>query len=826
LAIGVGAVMTIKSFSAVLETTIKRESKSLLAADIEIRSSWEQSRDDIQFQRKVLAAGSEFVSIKEMKAMVQFSGLAPSGKRQDRSSLLVELKAVPGAPPLYPLYGKLKIHPDRPLADLLEDNGALAEPSFLLRTQLRVGDHFTLGNTRARVAGEILAEPDRLSRSFSIGPRIIVSLETLEKAKLIRLGSRVTHRTLIRLPQEADLKQAAATLEEGLTDKASAVRTYKQMESSLTDAVARIGQYLGCVGVIALLMGGIGVAMIVRTFMARKLNTIAILNCIGAIPRTIFRVYLLQSIVLGAIGSVLGVGLGFALQYFLPRRLEGLLNIPVSPEFLWTPAVQSLLLGLLTTLLFCIWPLIRAVRTRPLRLFRQMDEAPSRLSRREGWRVAAGIACGLILIIFWQAGSFKRGMVFLLALGISILILAGSVRLVLKILRNLPSSKSMTRRYGIAQIYRPNSQASSIITALGMGIMLILTIRLVQLDMVAMLGKNTEIHPPNYFFIDIQQDQEEQFLKALVRVAPEAEHTLTPLIRSRFYSIDGRTLDRWEFKHPREERWLRREFVLTYVDVAPPEGNEVISGKWWGKEGGREAWVSLEEDAARRLGAALGSTLTMDIQGVKISAPVANIRQVDWRNMRTNFYIIFSSGALKGAPVTSVATVHVPEEKELSVQQAVVEVLPNVTAISTRDIVETVENTINKLTALVDFMSAFSIMAGLFILSGAVASTKYRRLKESAILKTLGAPPRVAASILGYEYAGLGTIAAFVGVGLSLALSKVVMEYLVDAPWNWHPLPLAAAFALAILLTILTGILSSLDVLKNKPLHTLRQIDG
>jgi len=216
----------------------------------------------------------------------------------------------------------------------------------------------------------------------------------------------------------------------------------------------------------------------------------------------------------------------------------------------------------------------------------------------------------------------------------------------------------------------------------------------------------------------------------------------------------------------------------------------------------------------------------MDIQGIKVSAPVTSIRRVNWRNMRTNFYVIFSPAALAGAPVTSVATVRVSPEKEMAVQQAVVEAMPNVTAISTNDIIRTVKNVIGKLTTLVDFMSAFSIMAGLFILSGAVASTRFRRLRESAVLKTLGARRGTVAAILGYEYAGLGVIAGAIGVGLSLALSWAVMQYLVKAPWALHPAPLVAVFALAVPLTALTGILSSLDVLRNKPLQTLRQVDG
>jgi putative ABC transport system permease protein len=593
--------------------------------------------------------------------------------------------------------------------------------------------------------------------------------------------------------------------------------------------MARMGEYLGAVGVIALIMGGIGVAMIIGTFMAGKLDTIAILNCLGARPKTLFKVYLLQALLLGFVGSVLGVALGYGLQFLLPGKLEGLLNIQVEPKFLFGPAMQSLSLGMATTFLFCLWPLVRAVKTKPLRLFRRNfeEEEISKGTRLQRWGMGLSILTGLALMVFWLAGSVTRGAVFLSALVISALVLRAMSWLILKLLRKLPPSKNMTHRYGLANLYRPNSQAVSIITCLGMGIMLVLTIRLVQIDMVHMLQSNTEAQPPNYFFIDIQSDQTQRFNTLVEQVAPQAEKTLTPLIRSRLHSAGERLAVNWVYKNPREEEWfLKRDFVLTYMAGPPPKDNVVIKGKWWSEKEAGTPQVSLEEDAAKRLGIDIGDELTMDIQGIKISAPVTSIRKVNWRNMRTNFYMIFSPGALEGAPITFVATVHVPEDKELELQHTVAQALPNITALSTRDIVDTVENVVSKLTTLVDFMSAFAIGAGLFILSGSVASTKFRRLKESAILKVLGARRKVVAEVLGIEYLALGAISGVTGIGLSMALSWAVMKYLVKSPWHAHPTALVWTLVLALILTTLTGTLSSLDVLRNKPLQTLRKLDG
>ncbi len=824
LAIGVGAVMTIQSFSKILEQAIQKESKGLLAADIVISSSWEQSDQDKNFQKQILPPQTEFAFIKELNAMARF----PSSVENKTANILAEIKSIPSKPPYYPFYGELKTRPALPLSQLISGNGAIVEPNFLIKTNLKLGNTFQLGATQVKITGIIEAEPDRISRAFSIGPRVMISHETLGQAKLIAPGSRVKHKTFIHLPSNFDVENAASLLQKGLKDKATSMRTFKDKESSLTNSIDRMGKYLGSVGVIALLMGGIGIAMIIKTFMAQKLDTIAILNCLGASSKTIFTIYLIQSLLLGLVGSLLGVSIGYAFQHLLPSKLSDLLTLKVEPEFMWEPAIQSLLLGVITTLLFTLWPLIRAVRTRPLRLFRHIAEEEELVkgSRRQRWLMGTIFSIGLAGMIFWQAESIKRGLVFLLALIISACLLSGISLIILKLIRKLPPSKRMTRRYGLANLYRPNNQAASIITALGMGIMLVLTIRLVQMDMVSMLNGNTEARPPNFFFIDIQRDQTQTFEKVVESIAPNAEKTLTPLVRSRFHSIDERRADSWKYNKRHEEEWfITREFVTTYMADPPERDNTIVKGKWWSKDEASKSLVSIEEDGAKRLGASIGSQLTMDIQGIKISATVTSIRKVNWRNMRTNFYMIFSPGALEGAPVTFVSTVNVDKEKELPLQQAVVQALPNITALGTRDIVETVESVVNKLLTLVDFMSGFAIFSGLFILSGAVASTKFRRLKESAILKTLGAKRQVVASILGYEYAVLGIIAAGIGVFLSLGLSWGIMEYVVKSDWHFRITPLGWAFLAAVFLTTITGILSSWDVLKNKPIYTLRKVD-
>jgi len=431
------------------------------------------------------------------------------------ASLLVELKSVPAQAPFYPMYGSIESTPSHSLKNMLADYGAVVDPAFLLRTNLKIGNSFQLGKARVRINGTITKEPDRITRAFSIGPRVFVSHTTLNKANLIQVGSRVKHRTLIRLPKTIQLENALIILKKGLTDKSLSLRSYKDMESSINNSIERMGQYLKALGIIALLMGGIGVAMIIRTFMAQKLDTIAILNCLGASPRLVLRIYFLQSLLLGFLGSLIGVLLGYGVQFLLPSKLSKLTSLNLEPEFYWAPALHSFSLGMITTILFCTLPLLRARKTKPLRLFRRNFEEEE-LSLGTLWeRRTFGFLFVFIItaIVVWQAESIKHGIIFILALGISGLLLTGFAVLLIKGLKQLPSSVVMLRHYGLTNLHRPNNQTCSIVTCLGMGIMLVLTVRLVQMDMIAMLKENKEINPPNYFFIDIQSDQTETFTK-------------------------------------------------------------------------------------------------------------------------------------------------------------------------------------------------------------------------------------------------------------------------------------------------------------------------
>ena len=835
IAIGVGAVMSVKSFSANIANSIQRESKSLIASDIEIRGSWPLSDEELKIVTQLTEGYTHVQTVVELKAMA----LIESAEDRPSSSMLVELKAVPKN---YPYYGNIEVFPDAPFQTLLLGNSALVEKSFLVKSNLKIGDYFQLGGKRLSVNGVIKREPDRAITLFSLGPRVMISSKVLDETKLIQPGSRIRYRTQVKIPQGIAVKPLVSKLKMGFSGSGVKIQSYQEAQPALRESLKKFELFLGSIGVIALLVGGVGIAMITSTFLHLKLINIAILKCLGVQTLQILKVYLIQVMFLGLTGSLLGIAGGFGLQGLVGSGINRYFSVVIVNQWVWKPAFEALILGMVTTFIFSVWPLLNARRTPPAMLLRQDDNesgfgvSTEMKPYRNKWLfifrnfntlypdrllVVTIAGLGLALITFWQAGSFKAGFIFFSGMIGATAILIFVTRVILKFLKRLPKPRSITSRYGITNIYRPHSQAVSIVTAVGVGVMLILTVQLIQSDLLDFIDKNAPVDAPNFFFIDIQPDQVKRFENSVKKI-PEARLTsMVPIIRSRLHAVADKPIKEMKFDNQQTKRFFHREFVLTYTDTLPEE-NIVIEGQWWGNSEENFPTVSVERDAANTFGVSLGSQVTLNIQGTFVTSTVTSIRRVNWNNRRTNFYMILSPGSVKNLSYNFVATAQVPEEDELALQTFVAESLPNVTAISTRQILMRAREVLDRISLLVRMLSVFTITTGLVILSGAIASTKFRRMREAAILKTVGATKRAIAGILGYEYLLLGLIAGGVGSLLSILFSYGIDKHLVRLDWGFRPLPIIIAVMATVFLVWVIGLLSSWSILKNKPLQTLR----
>lgn len=806
ITLGVGALVAVGSFASSLERTVGRSARALMGGDVEIRSTQPLSPAGQAVVAEMARGGVLVLPVQEMVAMS-----AAGGRSQ-----IVELKTVA---PGYPFYGELVTEPAALLGTLVGKGRALVHPSLLQKLGASVGDHMKIGEADFVISGIIRQEPDRSVGVFSLGPRVMIAPEDLPGTKLVRPGSRVRHRVLFRVPAGTSADAFKGALAARLPDTAARITTYAQAQPGVRRFWDQLTVYLGLTGLVALMVGGIGVATSVRAFVRGKLDTIAVLKCLGAGWRQVLAAYLLQTVLLGLGGSLLGAALGTAFQLALVPALSPLLPIPLEASMSLRSVLAGLAMGTGLTLLFALWPLLDVRRVPPALILRRDVEA--RLPGRRPWLAGIPIAAGLAALAFWQAGSFKVGGLFVGGLAGALLLLGLTARLVIAGAKRLPRLRSLAWRQAVANVHRPGSHAGVVLVSLGLAVMLIVAVALLEQSLRAELADRGPERSPAFFFIDIQRDQVAPFTRLVTDFSGHAPE-LTPVVRSRLATVNGASVaDDPRQKH--EGVWyLSREYVLTW-GVETPAHNVVIAGRWWTADEARgEALISVEEDIAKNLGVTIGGTLGFDIQGVTVQARVVNIRHVDWQTFNTNFFVIFSQGALDGAPSTWIATARAAPADESAVQSAVTAAFPNITAIPVREVLERIAGVLDQIALAIRLLSGVSIATGLIVTAGALGVSRHQRLYQSVILKTLGATRGFVARVFALEYAILGVAAGLCGSLLAAALAWSVGRWALDIGWAGSPVTIAAGVAGAALLAIGVGFLGTFRLLGRKPLGVLR----
>jgi putative ABC transport system permease protein len=847
-------------FSTNVERAVTKEARGLLGGDLEIRLTHPLSLAGQAVLDSLNGRNMAFTHVSELVAM---AARATSGSAVTQSTQIIELKAVES---MYPLYGAIRLDPAQSLDVLLHPDerrcgghscfGAVVQESLLIRMGLSVGDQLKIGQAMFLITGIVRTEPDRMANAFILGPRVMIAQEGLRAAELIKPGSRVRERYLVKMPPDMPLEPLLSELRDRLGADSVRISSYRTAQSQLRQFLDQLSRYLGLIGLTALFIGGLGVGTSIHAFLRDKLRTIAILKSVGAESATVVSTYVVQAIFLGCVGSLAGILLGIALQRGLPPLMAALFvsdlleQLGVSSDLSWSsiwPLMKGAALGLLSTLLFTLWPLLKIRDIHPGAIFRrdaeqatvEQETPPARwwvawgLADRWNVGTAGGIILGLCALSVWQAGSWWIGVLFLGALSLAIMVLFVCARIFVRGLAWVPMPRLLSLRYALGNVVRPGSQATGIMVAIGIGVMVIVTVSLVEQALLSQVQENRPVDSPTFFFIDIQPDQAQEFVSLVDRQTGRARPELTPLVRSRLHAIDGHVVkaeeevekddNRTEGKEARGKQWyLTREYVLTFLDQLPKD-NQLIKGEWW-KPGQvfSTPQVSVEEEAATHLGLAIGSIVEFDIQGATVSAEVSNIRKVEWGNFSTNFYMILSPGAIAGAPFTYVATVRVSPQEEVPLQQAVVASFPNVSAIHVGEVLDGFARVLDRLSLAIRAVALFCVAAGGLVMAAALAATRYRRLYESVILKALGATRGLIARAFAIEYVLLGAVAGLIGLTLGSVLSWAVLRYVFDLPWNIHPQVLGIGLLLTMMLTLIVGFASTYRILGQRPLAVLR----
>ncbi len=818
VAIGVAALTGVRGFSDSFQKTLLGEARTIMAADLSARMFRQPTEQEEQQLGLMASKGIERTQITDTVSMVSSPG--------DPVPLLVSLKAVD--PQRYPFYGTAELQPAGDLRQVLTDSTVVVAEDLLIRLHTQVGASLKIGDSTFRIAAILLHEPDRMSSGMGLGPRVMMTQNALEKSGLLQQGSRSGERFLFKLPPNGNIAKIRARLEQVLPD--AQVTDFRESNPALTDGLKRSTGLLSLICLVAMVLGAIGVGMAMRAHLQQRIDVLAIMKSIGARSSDILRIYLFQTVLLGLVGGLIGVFFGLGVEWIFPSLLGKFLPLRLDLRLPWHSGLAGLATGILTTVLFCLPPLLQIRTVRPNLVLRRMVEEPSerrnwRTRLREGraqWIVAVIILLGLGAIAAALSDSVEVGRWFAGALCALLIVILGLSALTLRVLRAFLARTRIhlqsAVRHGLANLYRPGNQSAAVLAALGMGVMLILTVFLMQHGVIGEMKLSSGPNLPNIFLIDISS-KELAGVKHLLaqQTAVTGDVETLPSVAGRIISVDGVAADGLKLKnYPKR---LLQTVSLTWSQ-ALPEGSNLAQGTWWDKDDGQS--LVITEHIAERLHLRLGSHIVFTSNGRTIQATVTAIIRHNGQHVYARSEFILTPKALAGLPVVWYGAVHVDPRQVGAVQRALFNGYPTVTVINIADVIETIQGVVQQITIVVRFLAAFSILAGAVILASSIASTQFRRVREVVVLKTLGAKRNHIAAVFSVEFIVLGLLAGFVGVIFANLLSRVLLHRL-DVAFHIEWLATAIALVGTAVLATATGWVASFRILGQKPLQVLRE---
>lgn len=819
VAVGVAALVGVRGFSESFRRTLGLEARSLMAGDLSARVFRIPKEEELA---KIAALGkpeTRVTTVVETISMASVPG--------DPVPILVTLKAVD--PEEYPYYGTAELEPGMSLREALAGDSAVVADEFLIRLKAQVGGKLRLGEREFRIAAVLRQEPDRISAGAGMGPRVMISQASLARTGLMREGSRASRRVLIKLSPKLDPVATRKEVEAILPD--AQVVDFREGNPALSRGLDNATAILSLICLVAMVLGAIGVAMAMHAHLEQRMDMLAILKAMGAGSGDLLRIFLLQTLGLGLAGGVLGVGAGIGVMAALPAVFGKLLPVHAALDLPWRSVGAGVATGLLTTLLFCLPPLLDVRAVRPVLVLRRMvEEAPrgarAWILRWWGRRLQLSIAALVVLAlggIGWAlSDSAKVGGAFAGVFAAALLVLVAlasvalwALRLLLKWTRlRLPSSL----RHGLANLYRPGNQSAAVLAALGTGVMLILAVFLVQATLLRDLHETASPKLPNVFLIDIAGDEVAGVREFFAHQAGVVEQPdLMPVVQGRFVSLGGKKLE--ELKEEHYPRRMLENAGLSWAD-APPAGDKVTQGKWWVNADAAE--MALGEGTANRLHLGVGSPVEIEVGGRVRALKVGAIYRADGQHVGAQISFILPSGQLKDEVAAWYGGLRIDPGRLGMVERSFFAAYPSVTVINLADVMLRIESVVDQVTYVVRFLAGFSILAGLMILASSIASTRFRRMQEAVVLKTLGATRMRIVKTFSVEFAVLGVLAGAVGVVFANVLTEVLLHRLeIVYRFEWG----ATAIALlgTAVLATLTGWIASYRILGLRPLEVLRE---
>ena len=809
--LGIAALVAIYSFEYNLRQDMDGQAKSLLGADLVIETNRTVKNEALPM---LMSLGDELSEERTFASMIYFP--------KSQGTRLVNVRALKGA---YPYYGEIETDPISASRAFRDGQQALVDKTLMLQFDAKVGDSIKVGELTFLISGVLNKAPGQTGFAASVAPIVYIPLNYLDQTGLSQKGSRINYNFYYKFGNDVDVEKLVKKLEPRLEKAELDFETIESRKENTGRSFEDLTEFLALVAFVALLLGCIGVASAIHIYIREKINTIAVLRCLGASSKQAFIIYLIQIVGIGLIGSLIGALLGTFIQQFLPVVLKDFLPVEITASISWAAIAQGILLGLIISILFALLPLVSVRNISPLNTLRLSFQETSLFKDPVKWLVYILILLFVFVFTYLQIGSIRKAVYFTGGVLTAFIVLSALAYSMMWMARRFfPSSWSYLWRQGFANLFRPNNQTLILVVSIGLGTAFICTLFFVQGILINRVTMSSSKNQPNMVLFDIQNDQ----VKAVSDLTKSMNLPViqeVPIVNMRMTQIKGRNAA--SYKKDSTDwsvvRALEREYRVTYRDSLS-DSEKILEGKWAGSvKPGEPVYVSLEDGFARRIGVTIGDKLTFNVQGAPLTAIVGSTRKVDWNRIQTNFLLIFPSGVLEEAPQFHVLLTRVASnEVSANFQRTIVKKYPNISMIDLGLVLSVLDEILTKMGFVIRFMAAFSIVTGLIVLIASVLISKYQRIRESVLLRTLGASRKQILVITALEYFFLGALAAGAGIILSLIASWGLAKFSFETTFTPEMLPVVFLFLLITSLTVMIGLFNSRGILNKPPLEVLR----
>ena len=810
LCLGVAVIAGVGSLAAAINAGLNGDARALLGGDIEFSLAQRPaSAEELAF----LAESGTVSEVIRLRAMA----IADRGGARS----LVEMKTVDSA---YPLYGSAVLDPPQMLDAALAQRdgawGAVVAPALLDRLGVKLGDAIRIGGARFILRATLAHEPDSVSGIYELGPRVMVAQAALGATQLLAPGALAAYTYRLRLPPGSDASAVIAAAQSRFPEAGWRIRSFADAAPNLQTLLDRVTVFLTLVGLTTLLVGGVGIANAVESYLATKIDTIATFKSLGASRRLVFLVYLLQIMTLAACGILAGLAIGalipFAAVPLLPAELPVAARLGLYP----LPLALAAVYGVLATLCFAAWPIGAACETRAATLFRNAA-APERARPALLPAIIAGLAAlGLLALALATAPDRPVAGWFILGTAGALVVFRLAAAAIMRGARLVGRPHRAGLRLALANLYRPGAATAGIVASLGLGLAVLVAVSLVHGDLATELSDSLPQRAPSFFFIDIEQGQIDAFDRLLASLTGVSDVRQVPSLRGRITALNGVPVEK-AYVGP-DARWATSsERGLTYASSLPP-GSRLVAGSWWPADYHGPPLVSFAADLARGMKLKVGDSITFNVLGRDVTATIANLREIDWTSLNINFAIVLSPGTLEGAPQSFIATARAVPGGEAALERAVTDAFPNVSAIDVRDALASLGDIVGAIAVAVRLTALVTLAAGALVLAGAIAASHRRRVYEAVVLKVLGATRRQIAGSFLIEYGLIGTAAALIAVIIGTLAAYFLLTRVMHAPWAFLAGDVAVTALGAVVLTLAAGLAGTWRALGAKAAPFLR----